>query len=89
MMRAMLSAVALTIAGGAAYAEPADKGIQALDLCIQASHLANSICTNATGDLAQWEECFQKHARPSSSVWSMFGQNCRLGHRRPKPRPAG
>jgi hypothetical protein len=57
-MRATLTAIALSIVGGGACAQPANEGIKGLESCFQAARLADAICSNARND--QRLDCFQK-----------------------------
>jgi hypothetical protein len=54
------AAVALCLAGGAAYAQPANDSRFGLESCIQAARLADSICSKLPNDPIQRGDCFVK-----------------------------
>jgi hypothetical protein len=59
-MRTPLTAIVLSIVGGAACAQSANEGIKGLESCFQAARLADAICSNATNDAVQRLDCFRK-----------------------------
>jgi hypothetical protein len=59
-MRATLTAIVLSIVGGAACAQPANEAIKGLESCFQGARLADTICSNATNNPVQRLDCFQK-----------------------------
>jgi len=60
MIRATLIATVLSIVGGATCAQAANEGIKGLELCFQAAHIADAICSNPTNDPVRRMDCFQK-----------------------------
>jgi Type VI secretion system VasI, EvfG, VC_A0118 len=59
MMRMVLAAVALSIAGHVC-AQDANEGIKGLEACFQAARLADAICSSPANDSVQRLDCFKK-----------------------------
>jgi hypothetical protein len=60
MMRALLIATALSAAGGAVCAQPANGGPTAMESCFQSARGVDSICSNPANDAVQRLDCLQK-----------------------------
>jgi hypothetical protein len=60
MMRATLTAAVLSFVGGAVCAQAANEGIRGLELCLQAAHIADAICSDPKNNPVQRLDCFQK-----------------------------
>ena len=60
MMRALLIATALSVAGGAACAQPRNAAPTGMEPCFQSARGADSICSNPSNDAIQRLDCLQK-----------------------------
>src|SRR4051794_2285898 len=60
VMRASLALVVLSIAGGAASAQPLNEAVNGLETCFQQARIGDSICSKAVLNTAQRQDCFQK-----------------------------
>ena len=60
MMRTSTIAIALSMVGGAAWAQSASSGLAGLESCFKAARLSDAICMNLSNAPAQQVDCFEK-----------------------------
>ena len=60
MIRTSTIAVALSMVGGAAWAQSASSGLAGLESCFKAARLSDAICMNLSNAPAQQVDCFEK-----------------------------
>jgi hypothetical protein len=60
MMRTSTIAMALSMVGGAAFAQSPSSGLAGLESCFKAARLSDAICMNLSNAPAQQVDCFEK-----------------------------
>src|SRR4051794_16832824 len=59
-MRAPLAFIVLSVAGGAAWAQPLNDAVNGLESCFIQARIADSICSKGVLNTDQQQDCFQK-----------------------------